>query len=277
MVEFYLFTVKERFLRYVQMDTQSDPASDTFPSSEKQKELGHLLVSELLQMGIQDAHLDEFGYVYASISSNTDKEVPVICFCSHMDTSPDCSGTNVKPIVHEKYDGSPIVLPDNLSQIITTHEYPYLLERIGDDIITASGTTLLGADDKAGIAIIMDMAYYVLTHPEFKHGSIKLLFTPDEEIGKGINHVNLQKLGATVGYTLDGGERGSLENENFSADGVTIDFHGVSAHPGLAKNRMVNAVKVAAAFINSLPKNELSPETTEDRNGFVHPVQIEGI
>lgn len=277
MFEHYRFTVKDRFLRYVQLDTQSDPASDTFPSSEKQKELGHLLVSELLQMGISDAHLDEFGYVYASISSNTDKEVPVICFCSHIDTSPDCSGTNVKPIVHEKYDGSPIVLPDDLSQIITTHEHPYLLERIGDDIITASGTTLLGADDKAGVAIIMDMANYVLTHTEFKHGEIKLLFTPDEEIGKGVNHVNLQKLRATVGYTLDGGERGSLEDENFSADSVTVVFYGVSAHPGQAKNKMVNAVKVAAAFIESLPKDVLSPESTADRSGFVHPLQIEGI
>lgn len=236
-----------------------------------------MLVAELLQMGIGDAHLDEFGYVYATISSNTAKEVPVICFCAHVDTSPDCSGAGVKPIIHEKYNGSAIQLPDDMSQLITTAEHPYLLERIGDDIITASGTTLLGADDKAGVAIIMDMANYLITHPEIKHGAIKILFTPDEEVGKGVNKLNLDKLGAAVAYTLDGGERGSLEDENFSADGVTIIFHGVSAHPGLAKDKLVNALKVASSFIESLPKDELSPETTEDRYGFVHPVQIEGI
>ncbi len=236
-----------------------------------------MLVAELLQMGIGDAHLDEFGYVYATISSNTAKEVPVICFCAHVDTSPDCSGAGVKPIIHEKYNGSAIQLPDDMSQLITTAEHPYLLERIGDDIITASGTTLLGADDKAGVAIIMDMANYLITHPEIKHGAIKILFTPDEEVGKGVNKLNLDKLGAAVAYTLDGGERGSLEDENFSADGVTIIFHGVSAHPGLAKDKLVNALKVASSFIESIPKDELSPETTEDRYGFVHPVQIEGI
>ena len=235
-----------------------------------------MLVDELLQIGISDAELDEFGYVYATIPSNTSKDVPVLCFCSHVDTSPDCSGAGVKPIVHEKYHGNTIQLPDDMTQVITTEEHPYLLERMGDDIITASGTTLLGADDKAGVAIIMDMANYLVSHTEIKHGEIKILFTPDEEIGKGVNKVNLEKLGAAVAYTLDGGERGSLEDENFSADGVTIIFHGVSAHPGTAKGKMVNALKVAASFIESLPKEELSPETTEDRYGFVHPVQIDG-
>lgn len=273
----YDYTVKERFLRYVQIDTQSDPLSSLSPSTEKQKNLGRLLVNELNAMGLQDANLDEFGYVYATLPSNTDKQVPVICFCAHMDTAPDCSGTHVKPIVHEKYDGSDIVLTDDQSQVITTREHPYLLERIGDDIITASGTTLLGADDKAGVAIIMDMVNYLQTHPEIKHGTIKILFTPDEEIGRGVDKLDLAKLSASVAYTLDGGERGSLEEENFSADGVTITIHGISAHPGSAKDKMVNALKVAADFIASLPKEELSPESTEGRYGFVHPTRIEGI
>lgn len=276
MFDNYSFTVQEKFLRYVQIDTQSDPQSKTFPSTEKQKTLGRLLVQELLQTGLTDAHLDEYGYVYATIPSNTDKQVPVICYCAHMDTAPDCTGTGVKPIVHEKYDGGNIVLPDDPTQIITPEAHPYLRKRIGDDIITASGTTLLGADDKAGIAVIMDMANYLTTHPEVKHGTIKILFTPDEEIGHGVDHVDLKKLGADFAYTLDGGERGSFEAETFSADAVTITIQGVSAHPGYAKDKLVNAIKVAAAFLEQLPKDGWSPETTEDRYGFVHPVQIEG-
>jgi tripeptide aminopeptidase len=204
MFDNYNFSVKERLLRYVQIDTQSDPQSNSFPSTEKQKDLGRLLVEELHQIGINDAMIDEFGYVYATIPSNSDKTVPVICFCAHMDTAPDCSGTGVKPIVHENYDGSDIILPDDSSQIITVVEHPYLSERIGDDIITASGTTLLGADDKAGIAVIMDMAHYLISHPEVKHGTIRILFTPDEEVGRGVNKLDLSKLGATVAYTLDG-------------------------------------------------------------------------
>lgn len=276
MFEQYSFTVKDRLIKYVQIDTQSDPESNSFPSTEKQKDLARLLVSELQLLGVADAHLDEFGYVYATLPSNTDKNVPVICFCSHMDTSFDCSGTNVKPIVHENYDGTDIILPDDETQVISTSEHPYLLERIGDDIITASGTTLLGADDKAGIAIIMDMVNYFRLNPEIKHGTIKILFTPDEEIGKGVNNVDLEKLNASVAYTLDGGERGSLEDENFSADGVAIVIHGISAHPGSAKDKLVNALKVAAHFLDSLPKDELSPESTDDRYGFVHPVRMEG-
>jgi tripeptide aminopeptidase len=277
MFQSYNFTVAEKFMNYVQIDTQSDPHSNDFPSTEKQKDLGKLLAQELLQMGIADAHLDDHGYVYATIPSNTEKNVPVICFCSHVDTSPDCSGKNVKPIVHKNYDGSDIILPDDNAQIISTNEHPYLKEKTGEDIITASGTTLLGADDKAGIAVIMDAANYLITHPEIKHGSLKILFTPDEEIGHGVNKVDLQKLGANFGYTLDAGERGSFEDETFSADEVTINFNGISAHPGYAKDKLVNAIKVASAFLYSLPKDELSPETTEDRYGFVHPTYIHGI
>jgi tripeptide aminopeptidase len=277
MFQDYNFTVAERFIKYVQIDTQSDGQSKTFPSTEKQKDLGRLLVDELNQIGIDDAHLDEFGYVYATIPGNTTKKVSVICFCAHMDTAPDCTGKNVKPVIHKNYDGGDIILPEDPSQIISPSKHPYLREKKGEDIITASGATLLGADDKAGVAVIMDMANYLMTHEDVKHGIIKILFTPDEEIGRGVDKVDLKKLGADFAYTLDAGERGAYEDETFSADGVTITFHGVSAHPGYAKDKLVNAVKVAASFLDSLPKNEWSPETTEERYGFVHPVHVEGI
>ena len=273
----YKFTVAEKFLRYVKIDTQSNPDSLSHPSTEKQKDLSTLLAAELLAMGIVDAHSDEYGYVYATIPSNSDKSVPTICFCSHVDTAPDCSGTNVKPILHNGYDGSDIVLPDDTSQIITTNKYPYLQEHIGFDIITASGNTLLGSDDKAGVAEIMDMAYYLVSHPEIKHGTIKILFTPDEEIGAGTAKLDLEKLGASVAYTLDGGEAGTLEDETFSADGVTITVYGVIAHPGYGKDKLVNAIKIVGEIAAALPTNEWSPETTDMRPGFVHPVQIEGI
>ena len=272
----YSFTVKERFLQYVQIDTQSDPQSTSIPSTEKQKNLSRVLVQELQNMGITDAHLDDFGYVYATIPANTPKKVPVICFCSHVDTAPDCTGTGVKPLVHHKYDGGDIVLPDDPTQIISPVDHPYLRKKTGDDIITASGTTLLGADDKAGVAVIMDMANYFLSNPDVPHGTIKILFTPDEEIGRGVDKVDIKKLGADFGYTLDAGELGAYEDETFSADGVTITFHGIAAHPGYAKDKLVNAIKVAAAFLDSLPK-ELTPEATEKRNGFVHPVRMAGI
>lgn len=272
----YKFTVEERFLKYVQIDTQSDPSSNTQPSTEKQKDLSRLLVVELHEMGIRNAILDEYGYVYASIPSNSAKSIPVVCFCAHVDTAPDCSGKDVKPIVHRNYDGRDIILPDDTRQVLTINEYPYLQEKFGDDIITASGTTLLGADDKAGVAIIMDMVNFLASHPKIKHGTIKLLFTPDEEIGRGVDKVDLSKLGADFGYTLDGGECGSLEDETFSADGVNIYIEGISAHPGYAKDKLLNAIKISAAFLESLPKDFLSPETTEGREGFVHPVQIEG-
>lgn len=272
----YEYSVAERLMRYVQIDTQSDPASPTQPSTEKQKDLSRLLVTELKAIGIEDAELDEHGYVYATIPATVEKSVPVICFCAHVDTSPDCSGAGVKPLLHRSWDGSDIVFPDDPSVILSKDQHPYLKERIGDDIITASGTTLLGADDKAGVAVIMDAAQYLMQHPEVPHGAIRILFTPDEEIGRGVNAVNMEKLGADFGYTLDGGERGHLEGETFSADGVTITFHGISAHPGYAKDKLVNAVKIAGAFLDALPKNEWSPETTDGTTGFVHPVRIEG-
>jgi tripeptide aminopeptidase len=277
MLKDYNFTVVDRFMRYVQIDTQSNPQSDTHPTTEKQKNLSKVLVEELLQMGIADAAMDEYGYVYATLPSNTSKQVPVICFCSHVDTAPDCSGTNVKPILHENYKGEDIELPDDSSQVLKTSEYKYLKEHIGHSIITASGNTLLGADDKAGVAEIMDMANYLVTNPEVKHGTIKILFTPDEEVGRGTAKLDMQKLGAEFGYTLDGGEAGKLEDETFSADAVTITIHGVIAHPGYAKDKLVNAIKIAGEILAELPKKEFSPETTEKRQGFVHPVRVDGI
>ena len=272
----YQFTAAERFMRYVQIDTQADPGSETTPSSEKQKNLSRLLVEELLAMGISDAEMDEYGYVYATIPSNTDKNTPVLCFCSHVDTAPDCSGTGVKPILHSNYKGGNIVLPDDPAQVISPEDFPYLLERIGDDIITASGHTLLGSDDKAGVAEIMDAAHFLMTHPEVKHGKIRILFTPDEEIGRGVDKVNMEKLGADFGFTLDGGPRGHIEDETFSADAVSIRIQGVSAHPGYAKDKMENAIKIASEIVAALPKDRLCPEKTEKKEGFVHPVSING-
>lgn len=270
------YSVAERLMRYVQIDTTADPNAETIPSSAKQKHLSALLVNELHELKITNAHMDEWGYVYATIPANTPKNVPAICFCSHVDTAPDCSGTAVKPILHKNWNGEDIVLPDDNLIVISAKEHPYLKERIGDDIITASGLTLLGADDKAGISIIMNLAEYLTKNQDIKHGDIKILFTPDEEIGRGVNKVDLKKLNAAYGYTLDGGERGALEGENFSADSCTVTFFGISAHPGYAKDKMVNAQKVMAYFLNSLPANYLSPESTEGYQGFVHPVHSEG-
>lgn len=272
-----LYNVKEKFLRYVQIDTQSDPNSTANPSTEKQKDLSRILVEELLAMGITDAHLDEWGYVYATIPATTTKPVPVICFCSHVDTSPDCSGAGVKPIIHEYWDGASIVLPDDSTQVIKVEEHPDLKHQIGNDIITASGTTLLGADNKAGVAEIMAAAEYLMNHPEIKHGTIKILFTPDEEVGRGTEKVDLQKLGADYAYTMDGETVGTLEDETFSADGVSLIINGVSTHPGFAKGKLENAMKIAADILAALPKDSLSPETTEDYEGFIHPTQISGI
>lgn len=277
MVENYSFTAAERFMRYVQIDTQSDPLSETSPTSEKQKMLSQLLADELKAMGIADAHMDEWGYVYATIPSNTNKKVPVICFCSHVDTAPDASGKDVKPIMHKNYAGQDIVLPNDTTQILRKSEVKYLEQLIGHDIITASGTTLLGADDKAGVAEIMDAAHFLTTHPEVKHGTIKILFTPDEEVGKGTAKLDMKKLAADFGYTLDGGERGSLEDETFSADGVQLIIHGVITHPGYAKDKMVNALKIAGEILSALPRTELSPESTEGKQGFIHPVRVDGI
>ncbi|HRH47338.1 MAG TPA: peptidase T [Panacibacter sp.] len=273
----YNFTVAERFMRYVQVDTQSDPQSTAYPTTEKQRNLSTILAKELLAIGLNDAHTDEYGYVYATIPANTEKIVPVICFCSHIDTAPDCSGTNVKPIMHKQYKGDEIVLPDDPLQVISAKDYPYLKKHIGNDIITASGLTLLGSDDKSGVAIIMDMANYLLQHPEVKHGIIKVLFTPDEEVGKGTAKLDHEKLNADFAYTLDGGEAGTFEDETFSADGARITVHGVIAHPGYAKDKLVNALKITGEILAALPTGEFSPETTNAREGFVHPVAVNGI
>ncbi len=268
-------TVTDRFLRYVVIDTQSDAKSATQPSTEKQKNLGRLLVEELLAIGLSDAHLDEHGYIYATIPSNIDKPVPVICFCSHMDTAPDFTGTNVKPQLIRAYAGGDIQLLGDPQQIIRVAEHPALRDQTGNDIITTDGTTLLGADDKAGIAEIMTAAQFLVANPDIKHGTIKILFTVDEEIGRGVDKVDLKKLGAQFAYTMDGETAGHIEDETFSADGVEITIQGVAIHPGFAKGRMENAIKIAGAIIDRLPKH-LAPETTEGRDGFVHPVSVTG-
>jgi tripeptide aminopeptidase len=270
------FTVVNRFLNYVSLDTQSDPLSVTFPSTEKQKNLGKVLVDELLAIGITDAHLDEYGYVYATIPSNSSKNnVPVICFCSHMDTAPDCSGKDVKPLIHKNYTSEDIILPDDPTQVIRMAEHPALKDQIGNDIITASGNTLLGADNKAGVAEIMDACYQLINNPDLKHGTIKILFTPDEEIGRGVDKVDLKKLGAYACYTMDGESAGNMENETFSADGAVLKIKGVSSHPGFAKGKMESAIKIASRIVAVLPY-DLSPEGTENMEGFVHPVSIDG-
>jgi tripeptide aminopeptidase len=268
--------VTERLLRYAVIDTQSDPASPTCPSTAKQKDLGRLLAAELKELGLADAHLDEYGYVYATIPANTTKRVPVICFCSHMDTSPDCSGKDVKPQIVRNYQGGDITLPGDTAQIIRVAEHPELQKQIGNDIVTTDGTTLLGADNKAGVAEIMDAARFLLANPQIKHGTIKILFTPDEEIGRGVDKVDIKKLGADFGYTMDGETAGHLEDETFSADAAVVTIQGVSAHPGFAKGRMEHAIKIASAIVDRLPKDTCSPETTEGREGFLHPTNISG-
>ena len=268
-------TVLDRFLRYVVIDTQSDSASSTQPSTMKQKDLGRLLVDELLAIGLSDAHLDEHGYVYATVPSNVDKAVPVICFCSHMDTAPDFTGTNVKPQIVHNYQGGDIQLSGDRKQVIRVSDNPALNDQIGNDIVTTDGTTLLGADDKAGIAEIMTAAQILVDNPDIRHGTIKLLFTPDEEIGRGVDKVDLAKLGAQFAYTMDGETAGHIEDETFSADGVEITIEGVAIHPGFAKGKMENAIKIAGAIIDRLPRNA-APETTEGREGFIHPTGVTG-
>ncbi len=268
----------QRFMRYVQIDTQSDPNVNSFPSTEKQKDLSKLLAAELTAIGINNVETDVYGYVYASLPANSPKiNIPAICFCSHVDTAPDCSGSNVKPILHQQYDGKDIVLPDDNSQVLSSNRFSYLQQHIGQDIITASGLTLLGADDKAGVAIIMQTVQTLIDHPSILHGEIRIVFTPDEEVGRGTAKIDMQKVGAQFGYTLDGGEIGSLEDETFSADGATITIEGVITHPGYAKNKLVNAMKIAGEILASLPRNEWSPETTDGKEGFVHPVSLNGI
>ena len=269
-------SLEKRFINYAKIDTQSDPESSTCPSTLKQKNLGKLLVEELLEIGINDAHIDENGYVYATIPSTTEKNVPVICFCSHMDTSPDCSGENVKPIIHDNYQGENLVLPDDTSIVIKLAEHKDLQHQIGNDIITASGTTLLGADNKAGVTEIMEAASFLVKNPAIKHGVIKILFTPDEEIGRGVDKADLKKLAADFAYTIDGETLGSIEDETFSADGATLLINGVSSHPGFAKGKMESAIKILAEILDVLPKDKLTPETTSGKEGFIHPVAIKG-
>lgn len=267
----YRFTCVDRFLKYVKYDTQSDDESTSFPSTEKQKILSKDLADELKRMGLADAHMDEWGYVMATVPATTPKKVPPIAFIAHVDTSPAVTGANVNPIVHRGYKGGDIALPNDPHQVIRVEDNPDLKNMVGFDIITTDGTTLLGADNKAGVAEIMDAVNYWMTHPEIKHGPVKICFTPDEEVGRGTEKIDLKKLGATFAYTVDGSSRGEVEMETFSADGVTVKFHGKNIHPGYAKNKMVNAIKVAARFLEKLPKDRLSPETTEKREGFVHP------
>jgi tripeptide aminopeptidase len=281
-MEWNAFGVAERLMRYVQIDTQSDPNSLSFPSTEKQKDLSTLLLQELLAIGLVDATMDTNGYVMATIPSTIEQEkldalkLPVICFCAHVDTAPDCSGTNVKPILHQQYNGAPIVLPDDPTQIITVEKYPYLKNFIGKEIITASGKTLLGADDKAGVAIIVSLAAYLMQNPSILHGPIKILFTPDEEVGKGADFINFKKLNADFGYTLDGGALGCFEMESFSADHLVLTIDGVMAHPGSAKGVMQNAIKIASDIVAALPRDQWCPEHTEGKAGFVHPTNIQG-
>ncbi|MBK7105412.1 MAG: peptidase T [Ignavibacteriae bacterium] len=270
----YKFTCVDRFLKYVKFDTKSDEDSTTFPSDPKQLELSKYLVNELKEIGLTDAHMDENGYVIATLNSNTEKDVPVIGFISHVDTSPAVSGKDVNPQIVKNYDGSDITLLNG--KIIDVANNPELKDMLGFDIITTDGTTLLGADDKAGIAEIMDAMNYLILHPEIKHGTIKICFTPDEEVGRGTEKFNVEKFGAKYAYTIDGGTRGEIETETFSADAVNIEFIGKNVHPGYAKGKMINSVKMASYFLELLPKDKLSPETTEKREGYVHCTTING-
>lgn len=271
----YQFTCTNRFLQYVKYDTQSDEESSSFPSSEKQKNLARLLVEELKQLGLSDANMDEWGYVMATLPSNSTKNVTPIGFIAHLDTSPAVSGANVVAMIHKNYKGGDIKLPKD-NQIIKAKENPDLRNMKGYDIITSDGSTLLGADNKCGVAEIVDAVNYLITHPEVKHGDIKICFTPDEEVGRGTEHFDVKKFGAKYAYTIDGQSRGEVETETFSADGVTVKFIGKNIHPGYAKGIMINSLKIAASFIESLPKKTLSPETTEKREGYVHPVSVNG-
>ena len=268
-------TVLDRFLNYVRYDTQSDESSKSYPSTDKQLALLRDLAAELRALGIGDAAVDQYGYVMATIPATSAKPVPVIGFIAHVDTSPEMPGAGVVPIVHRAYDGRDLVLPDDPSLVIRLDENADLREQLGHDIVTASGTTLLGADDKAGVAEIMTAAEYLIAHPEIPHGPVRIAFTPDEEIGRGTLHFDVQRFGAVCAYTLDGGRRGEIETESFSADAITVTFHGFNTHPGFAKGRLVNAIKIAAAFVDRLPKDGLSPETTEGYDGFVHPYAVQ--
>ena len=269
-------SVLERFLRYVQIDTQSSESSTSYPSTPAQLVLLEALASELRGLGAADVRMDAHGYVTATVPATSHKrDVPTIGFIAHVDTSPEMPGAGVKPIVHERYDGRDLILPDDPTVILRAADIPALAERTGDDIVTASGTTLLGADNKAGVAEIMTAVEHLLAHPEIPHGAIRVGFTPDEEVGRGTLHFDVAAFGATYAYTMDGGRRGELEYESFSADAMTVTFVGFNTHPGYAKGRMVNAIKAAAAFIDRLPQDSLSPETTDGYDGFVHPYTMQ--
>jgi tripeptide aminopeptidase len=264
-----------RFLRYVTSDTRSDERSATFPSTAGQLVLLRSLVEELRAIGLDDAAMDEHGYVMATIPATAGCEnAPVVGFIAHVDTSPEMPGHDVRPIVHHGYDGRDLLLPEDPGAALRAIDDPALAAQIGNDIVTASGLTLLGADDKAGVAEIVAAAEWLVTHPDIAHGSVRLAFTPDEEIGKGADHFDVARFGAVCAYTLDGGGRGELEFESFSADAITITFKGFNTHPGYAKGRMVNAIRVAADFISSLPREEMSPETTGGYEGYLHPYQL---
>ena len=272
--------VLDRFLRYAKIDTRSEEDSETYPSTKKQWDLLNLLVNELQQIGLHDAAADEHGYVTATIPSTLSDEetarVPVVLFCSHVDTSPAITGTNVNPVVHPNYQGGDIVLPGDTTQIISPAEYPNLEKRyIGMDIVTSDGTTLLGADDKSGLAEIMTAADQLLQNTDLRHGPIKILFTPDEEIGHGTKYIDVEKLGADYGYTMDGGPLGEIQFETFNAFGAAVYIQGVGVHPGYAKDKLVNAIRVMADIVHELPE-DVTPETTEDREGYIFAYDFDG-
>ena len=269
-------TVVERFLRYVKYDTQSAEDSTDYPSTEKQKELGKQLVKELKEMSLRDVSMDGYGYVTATLPANIERTTPTIGLIAHMDTSPEVSGRDVKPQIHENYSGNNIILPGDNTQVLRPSENPELAKKIGNGIITSDGTTLLGADDKAGVAEIVGAVHYLTNNPEVEHGIIKIAFTPDEEVGKGVDHFDVKKFGTQYAYTLDGETVGEVENETFSADSVQLTFRGVPFHPGYALNHLVNSIKIASEFVEKLPKGRDSPETTEKTEGYVHPYVIQG-
>lgn len=266
----------ERFSRYVRIDTRADEQATKYPSSPGQLVLGKLLVEELIGLGLKDAAQDQHGIVTATIPATTKRAAPTIAWFAHMDTSPETTGTNVKPIVHRHYNGADITLPGDPTKILRPAEFPELTNVVGKTVVTTDGTTLLGADNKAGIAVIMEAAKHLLANPKIEHGPIRICFTCDEEIGHGVDHVDIKKLGAVVGYTLDGMGQGEIEGETFSADKATVTITGVNIHPSIAKGKMVNAIRLAGMFLDRLPRAALAPEVTEGREGFIHPYTMEG-
>jgi tripeptide aminopeptidase len=269
-------TLLDRFLRYVRIDTQAVEETTAYPSSPGQLELGRMLLGELRELGLKDAGQDGHGIIMATIPATAKKPAPVISWLAHMDTSPETSGKDVKPVVHRNYDGGDIVLPGDPAKVLRPSEFPELKSVVGKTVITTDGTTLLGSDNKSGVAVVMEAAKHLMEHPEINHGPIRVCFTCDEEVGRGVDHVDIKKLGAVVGYTLDGMGQGEIEGETFSADKATVTITGVNIHPSIAKGKMVNAIRLAGMFLERLPRSELAPEVTEGREGFIHPYQVEG-